>query len=160
MKNFKYSLIMIIALSIGVVSCSNDEDYDHNYHLETVNVISADLPDEFKYGSIYQIDITISLPNSCYFYYDQLDYVYDGTTRLIYPIAHVDDGNSCNLNITETTFSIPIRALQIEPYIFKFYQGKDANGKDTFLTIEVPVNRRNLENDENLDSKISVIAYQ
>ncbi|AUP77358.1 hypothetical protein [Flavivirga eckloniae] len=138
MKNFKYLLIMMVALAISVSSCSNDDD-DHDYHLEYVNVTSAELPGEFNHGSIYQIKVTIELPNSCYFYYDQYDYIYKGNTRLIYPIAHVDDGISCNLNITETTFSIPVQALQYEPYIFKFYQGKDADGEDMFLTIEVPV---------------------
>ncbi|MDO5979541.1 hypothetical protein [Flavivirga spongiicola] len=139
MKNFKYLLIMIVALAIPVSSCSTDDDNDHDYHLEYVNVISAELPDEFNHGSTYKIEVTIALPNSCYFYYDQYDYIYDGTTRLIYPIGHVDDGASCNQIITETTFSIPVEVLQSEPYIFKFYQGKDPDGEDMFLTIEVPV---------------------
>ena len=83
--------------------------------------------------------MTIELPNSCYFYYNQYDYFYEGTSRLIYPIVHVDDGIPCTPSITETTFSIPVQALQSEPYIFKFYQGEDADGEHMFLTIEVPV---------------------
>ena len=79
------------------------------------------------------------LPNSCYYYYNQYDYFYEGTTRLIYPIVHVDDNVPCTQNIRETTFSIPVQALQYETYIFKFYQGEDTNGQDLFLTIEVPV---------------------
>ncbi len=138
MKNFKYLLIMIVALAIPVSSCSSDDD-DHDYHLEYVNVISAELPDEFNHGSTYQIKVIIELPNSCYFYYDQYDYFHEGTTRLIYPIGHVDHGNSCTQIITETTFSIPVKVLQDEPYIFKFYQGKDDDGEAKFLTIEVPV---------------------
>ncbi len=129
---------MIVALAVSVSSCSDDDDH-HDYHLEYVSVISADLPDEFIYGRTYRINVTIELPNSCYFFYDQYDYFYEGTSRLIYPIAHVDDGVACTPNITETTFSIPVQALQYEPYIFKFYQGKDADGEDMFLTIEVPV---------------------
>jgi len=127
---------MIVALT--VTSCNDDDDY-HEHHLEHVSVISAELPDEFTYGHTYRINVTIELPNSCYYYYDQYDYFYEGTSRLIYPIAHVDDDVACTQNITETTFSIPIQALQNEPYIFKFYQGEDDNGEDMFLTIEVPV---------------------
>jgi hypothetical protein len=138
MKNFKYLLIMIVALTVSVSSCNDDDNY-HDYHLEYVSVISADLPDEFIYGRTYRINVTIELPNSCYFYYGQYDYFYEGTSRLIYPIAHVDDGVACTPNITETTFSIPVHVLQHEPYIFKFYQGEDADGQDMFLTIEVPV---------------------
>ena len=138
MKKFKYLLIMIVALSVTLSSCSDDDDY-HDYHLEYVGTKSADVPDEFIYGQTYRINVTIELPNSCYFYYNQYEYFYEGTSRLIYPIAHVDDGVPCTPNITETTFSIPVQVLQEEPYIFKFYQGEDADGQDIFLTIEVPV---------------------
>lgn len=130
------SLFLVVFLLFG---CSNDDNNYHDYHLEYVSVISADLPDEFIFGRTYRINITIELPNSCYYYYDQYDYFYEGTSRLIYPIAHVDDGVVCTPNIRETIFSIPVQALQYEPYIFKFYQGEDAEGQDIFLTIEVPV---------------------
>ena len=135
MKHF----IPLFLVAFLIFGCSNDDNNDHDYHLEYVNVISADLPDEFIYGLTYRINITIELPNSCYYFYNQYDYFYEGTSRLIYPIGHVDDGVPCTPNITETTFSIPVHALQSEPYIFKFYQGEDENGQDVFLTIEVPV---------------------
>lgn len=138
MKKLRYVLIMFVALAVTLSSCNNDDDY-HDYHLEYVNVTDAELPDEFIYGRTYKIDVTIELPNSCYYYYNQYDYFYEGNSRLIYPIAHVDDGVPCTLNIRETTFSIPVQALQNETYIFKFYQGEDAEGQDIFLTIEVPV---------------------
>ena len=128
----------MVAFTLTVTSCS-DDDNDHEYHLEYIGVISADLPDEFIYGLTYRINVTIELPNSCYYYYNQYDYYYEGTSRLIYPIAHVDDNVPCTPNITETTFSIPVQVLQNETYIFKFYQGQDADGQDQFLTIEVPV---------------------
>ena len=138
MKRIKYLLIMFVALALTVSSCNDEGDY-HDYHLEYTSVKGAELPDEFIYGRTYRIDITIELPNSCYYFYNQYDYFYEGTSRLIYPIAHVDDGVPCTQNITETTFSIPVQALQQEPYIFKFYQGEDEDGQDMFLTIEVPV---------------------
>ena len=140
MKKFKYLLIMLVAVTVtaSLTSCSDDDD-EHDYHLEHAGVVSANLPDEFVYGNTYDIDVTIELQNSCYFYYDQYDYIYEGTSRVIYPIVHVDDGVPCTLTITETTFSIPVKALQDEPYIFKFYQGEDEDGKDMFLIIEVPV---------------------
>jgi hypothetical protein len=137
MKHF----IPVFLFVFLIFGCSNDDDNNdyHDYHLEYVNVLSADVPDEFIYGRTYRIYVTIELPNSCYYFYNQYDYFYEGTSRLIYPIAHVDDGVACTLNITETTFSIPVQALQSEPYIFKFYQGEDDDGQDMFLTIEVPV---------------------
>lgn len=135
MKYF-ISFSLFVFLLFG---CSTDDNNYHEYHLEYAPVVSADLPDEFIHGRTYRINITIELPNSCYYYYDQYDYFYEGTSRLIYPVVHVDDNVPCTPNITETTFSIPVQALQTEPYIFKFYQGEDAEGQDMFLTIEVPV---------------------
>ena len=134
----KQYLLLLLAIAT-FNSCSDDDDDYHDYHLEYVNVISAEVPDEFVYGRTYRINVTIELPNSCYYFYNQYDYFYEGTSRLIYPISHVDDGVACTLNIRETTFSIPVQALQTEPYIFKFYQGEDTDGQDIFLTIEVPV---------------------
>ena len=136
MKHF----ITLFLFALLIVGCNDDDDNNyHDYHLEYIGVVSAELPDEFTYGHTYEINVTIELPNSCYYHYGQYDYFYEGTTRLIYPIVHIDDDVSCTQNITETTFSIPVHALQYEPYIFKFYQGEDANGEDMYLTIEVPV---------------------
>ena len=80
MKHF-ISLFLVVFLIFG---CSDDDDNYHDYHLEYVSVISAELPDGFIYGRTYQINVTIELPNSCYYYYDQYDYFYEGTSRLIY----------------------------------------------------------------------------
>ncbi len=135
MKHF----IALFLIAFLIVGCSKDDDNYHDYHLEYIGVKSVDIPDEFVYGQNYRIDITLELPNSCYYQYNQYDYFYEGTTRFIYPIVHVDDNVACTQNITETTFSVRVHAIQSEPYIFKFYQGEDANGEDTFLTIEVPV---------------------
>lgn len=153
---------MMVALSISVSSCSDDDNDndDHDFHLERVNVKSAELPNQFNYGSIYEIKVNIELPNSCYFFYDQFDYVYEGSTRLIYPIAHVDGSDVCNPNITETLFSIPVKVLQYEPYVFKFYQGKDSDGKDIFLIIEVPVVSKNQKTIENSGIKTSDKVYE
>jgi hypothetical protein len=137
MKHFT-PFFLVVFLIFG---CSNDDNNynDHAYHLEYVSVISADVPDEFIYGYTYRINLTIELPSNCHYYYNQYDYFYEGTSRLIYPIGHVDDGVPCTPDITETTFSILVQVRQSEPYIFKFYQGEDADGQDIFLTIEVPV---------------------
>ena len=135
----KILALLILFVSVVWVGCDDDDDYDHEYHLEYIGAVSAEVPDEFIYGRTYRIKITIELPNSCYYFYNQYDYFYEGTSRLIYPIAHVDDGVPCTPNIRETTFSIPVQALQYEPYIFKFYQGEDEEGQDIFLTMEVPV---------------------
>jgi hypothetical protein len=135
MKQF-ISLFLVAFLFFG---CSDDDNNDHEYRLEYVKTISADLPDEFIFGNTYRINVTIELLDSCYYFYNQYDYIYEGNSRLIYPIGHIDEDVPCTPNIRETTFSIPVQVLQAEPYIFKFYQGVDVDGEDIFLIVEVPV---------------------
>jgi hypothetical protein len=117
-------LFLVVFLMLG---CSDGDNNYHDCHLEYASVITVD-------GYTYRINVAIELPNSCYYYYNQYDYFYEGTSRLIYPIGHVDDGVLCAPYIAETTFSILVKAIQNEPYIFKFYQGED-----TFSIIEVPI---------------------
>jgi hypothetical protein len=132
--------IPLFLVGFLLFGCSSDDDNnDHPYRLEYIGVVSADVPDEFIQGNTYRINITIELPNSCYYFYNQYDYLYEDTSRLIYPITHIDEDVPCTENIRDVTFSIPVQALQSEPYIFKFYQGEDEEGQDVFLTIEVPV---------------------
>jgi hypothetical protein len=137
MKNF---LILFLAVFL-IYGCDDDDDgyNEHNFYYEYVSVVSADLPDEFIYGRTYLIDVTIELPNSCYYFYNQYDYFYEGDSRLVYPIAHVDEDVACTPGVREVTFTMRVLALQQETYIFKFYQGEDADGQDSYLTIEVPV---------------------
>lgn len=136
----KYFSILFLA-TLMLWSCSDDDDdyNEHEYHLELIGVNTVELPDEFIYGEIYTIKGTIELPNSCYYYYNQYEYFYEGDTRIIYPIAHVDDDITCSEVTSTANFSIPLHVQQAETYVFKFYQGVDGNGEEQFLTISVPV---------------------
>ena len=136
----KHYLLLFLAI-ITFVSCNDDDDdyNEHDYELIYVPAISTNLPTEFDYGEYFRIDITIELQNSCYFNYNQFEYYTEGATRIIYPIAHVDTGIACTLNIRESIISIPFQALQLEDYLFKIYIGDDVDGEPMFDEITVPV---------------------
>lgn len=131
----KQYLILLFAV-ITLVSCSSNDD--DNYHFEYVSVVSADVPDEFIYGQTYRLIVTYGMPNNCYSFY-HYDYIYDDTSRMIAPIAIVNDDEICTQVPYEGSFFIYVQALQSEPYIFNFWQGEDADGEPIYLTIEVPV---------------------
>lgn len=139
MKTIKYTFVLLSMLSLSLVACSSGDDDSHDYYLEYAPVIDAEVPSEFQYGDIYNLKLNVALPNSCYFFYNQYDYFHRGNERYIYPIAHVDVRDVCNEVTSEVTLNIPVKVLQAVPYVFKFYQGKNADGKDDFLRIEVPV---------------------
>ena len=136
----KHYLLLFLAI-VTFISCNDDDDdyNEHDYRLEWTSVKEADVPAEFIYGRTHLIYVTIELQDGCHYFYNQYDYIYDGTARLIYPIVHIDENVPCTQNIRETTFTIRVQALQTEPYVFMFYQGEDADGQDMFLEVIVPV---------------------
>jgi len=131
----KYLILFITVFTL--IGCSSDDE--DNYHLEYVPVLSAEVPNEFIYEQSYELVITYELPNNCYSYY-HFDYIYDGNSRIIKPIAIVNEDIVCSQSTIGGEFSIFVEALQTEPYIFKFWQGEDDQGEPIYLTIEVPVN--------------------
>ena len=133
MKKFLVLFITVFTL----IGCSSDDE--DNYRFEYVPVISAEVPNEFVHGQTYQLIVTYEMPNSCYSYY-HFDYIYDDTSRIIKPIAIINEDMVCTQSTYEGEFSVFVEALQTEPYIFKFWQGEDDQGEPIYLTIEVPVN--------------------
>jgi len=127
---------LLLFLTIAtLLSCNDNED---DYHFEYIPVVSADVPSEFTHGQTYRLKVTYQIPNSCFSIYSY-DYLYNDTERMIAPIALANDSQTCDDNSYEGVFHINVEALQTEPYIFKFWQGIDAQGDPIYLIIEVPV---------------------
>jgi len=133
MKQYLFVFFAVITLA----GCSSNDD-DDNYHFEYVPVLSADVPAEFVYGQTYRLIVTYGMPNNCYSFY-HYDYIYEGASRMIAPIAIVNDDEVCTQVPYEGSFFVFVKALQYEPYIFNFWQGEDVNGEPIYLTIEVPI---------------------
>lgn len=129
----RYLLLLFTALTL--LSCNNDET---NYHFESVPVLTAEVPDEFYHNEYNLITVAYELPASCYAYY-YYDYQYEGASRIITPIAIVNDDITCEETPREGRFTFRILATQTEPYILNFWQGEDVDGEPIYLTIEVPV---------------------
>jgi hypothetical protein len=129
-----FSLILVLSWSCSVPE--NDEDYS----LEILPIESVDIPDSFTLGEVYPITVTYLRPSTCHlfkeFYYDK-----DSNTRTVAIIDYKflkTDCEDLDNELTEATFNF--QPTSLGSYIFKFWQGEDANGVNQFLTIEVPVN--------------------
>jgi len=90
------------------------------------------------HGQIYFITVKYILPDECYVYNDVL-YEYDFDARNIAVISTVIDDDNCEILDREEELTIRVEALQVEPYIFRFWQGDDENGDPIYLEIVVPV---------------------
>jgi len=142
MKKIFFVLFAVISLA----SCSSDDD--SSYHYELLAIEDAMVPEEFEFGSIYNITVKYIRPDDCYIYSEIL-YEYDLDARNVAVIATVIEDNNCEpLNIEEE-LTFRVQALQSSPYIFKFWQGEDDNGNAIYLIIEVPVvTKSNLSDNE------------
>ncbi|WP_232771606.1 hypothetical protein [Tenacibaculum sp. Bg11-29] len=134
MKKITVLLISIILLS----SCLNNDDLP-NYKYEFIKIDEVSAPNNFTYGVKDTIFIKYTLPNSCYRFNDVL-YDYKDTTRTVAVRAIVNLDNACSEVITQKEYKLIVNALQKEDYLFKFYKGKDTDGKNIFEEIVIPVN--------------------
>lgn len=131
-------IILFLLFISTITSCSTDDD-QHNYRYDVLPVASYDLPKSFTLGETYEIKLKYQKPTSCHqfqgIYYDK-----NLNTRTIAVQTAVKNNQICTKEIpplSETSFNFMVSNMG--SYIFKFYKGEDANGKDIFEEIEIPV---------------------
>jgi hypothetical protein len=130
--------LLVICLTLILASCSVDDD-SVNYSFDILPVESVDIPDEFTLGETYPITVSYFKPSSCHAF-KEFYYLKDNNERIVAPINYVFEENDCETldsELVENTFNFIVTSNG--SYIFKFWQGEDANGEDLYLTIEVPV---------------------
>jgi hypothetical protein len=130
-------ILSLLALFFLFNSCSTDNST--NYTFELRPILSVDLPAEFTLGQTYPITVHYNKRTSCN-YFSTLYYDKDLNVRTIAVENAVADRNNCTEtpnDISEYTFNFYVTSNG--SYIFKFYQGKDANGQNIFLQYEVHV---------------------
>lgn len=137
MKRIKIILVFFIVVIFG--GCSDDDD-ETSFFYELVTVQDALVPEQFNRGEIYTITVSYLRSSNCHsfagFDYDKL-----GNERTVSVINLVVDREDCQeLDMTDPLeVSFDFLVGEEDAYIFRFWQGKDENGDNQFLIIEVPV---------------------
>ena len=123
-----------------ITSCDISDD-SVPFTTEFVPIESVTIPSEFVLGQTYPMQLTYFKPSTCHsfynFYYDT-----DGHTRTIGVLNLRYQRDNCETlpqEGNEEVVSFDFRVTQTGTYIFKFYQGKDENGTDSYYIVEVPV---------------------
>ncbi len=132
MKPFLICLIAFLTLS-----CSTEEDSINSY-IVVLPIDSVSMPQHFEVGETYQIDLTYLSPSNCH-YFNDIYYDIDGNISHVAVLNTVADNGNCEtINLeTETTFNFVPN--NIGTHIFKFWQGKDENDEDLYLSMEIIV---------------------
>jgi len=140
-----FALLSLFFLSISSISCSLDDNKYPEYRLELVPIESVEMPATFVYGNTYKIKLFYNRRSTCHFpngiYYS----TEPNHTRVVAVQNVVYNWADCTTNIDEDDlvqkfeFDFIVTQPEGTVYTFKFYQGKDDNGQDLFIIVEVPV---------------------
>ncbi|WP_299883803.1 hypothetical protein [uncultured Lacinutrix sp.] len=123
-------------ITVALFSCSVD-DAGPASHQELLPIESVVIPDEFQVGISYQIDLTYVKPTNCHSFYN-IYYLKNFNERTVAVISTVYQNENCTTIDAQTDVSFNFVATQTGSYIFKFWQGEDQNGEDTYLEMEIP----------------------
>ena len=134
-----YVAILAITFLTVLNSCSLDDD-GVNFHYEALQITSVDVPEEFNLGQIYTIKVNMLRPDDCTLIEGFDVTKSDITVRNVVAIGAILDKPDCQPLDQEVQDTFLFEVLYDEPYLFRFYTGKDANGEAQYLEVEVPVN--------------------
>ncbi|WP_445721502.1 hypothetical protein [Flavobacterium sp.] len=131
-------LLSILSLFLILNSCSVDEG--EKYHLTLLPIEEVVVPDSFQLDQTYSIKVKYKKPTTCHvydgIYYDRNENIRTfAVQNVVYERSECQDITTATL--TEATFDF--RVLNTGSYIFKFWQGTDANGENMYLEVEIPV---------------------
>lgn len=134
------SILMLIAASVSFTACSLDDD-GTNFKYVNLKVVSAEVPESFELGQVYDIKVNYLKPNGCTFFEGWDIHKHELTEREIYPIgAELVNERSCDEIATEVEVTFKFEVIYDQEYLFKFWTGQNADGEDEYIEVIVPVN--------------------
>lgn len=131
-------IVLFLVVITSFLSCSLDND-SPTYTYQVLPVDSYVVPASFNLGKTYEIKLKYQKPTSCHIY-QGIYYDKNLNIRTIAVQTAVQNNQVCTLEIpplSEVSFNFFV--TNTGSYIFKFYKGEDAAGKDIFEEVEIPV---------------------
>lgn len=130
-------IILLLSFIFLFNSCEPD---GYNYRIDVLPVESVVIPTEFTLGETYQITLRYYRPTNCHSAYG-IYYEKDLNIRTCAVKNLVEERGNCGTLenvLVEETFNFKV--TNTGNYIFKFWTGEDADGNNTFMTYDIPVN--------------------
>lgn len=128
---------VLVVIAFIVSSCLKDDAPTIEFH--ALQIVDADVPESFTFNGRYKITVTYVRPDDCT-HFEVFDVVQKDTTiREVVAIGSMFVDQQCAQVVTEQQESFLFDVKYDQPYLFRFWQGKDSNGEPIFLDIEVPV---------------------
>lgn len=132
-------LFLLCVLALSLASCSVDTDDSTDFYYEILPIESVEIPEEFTLGETYEIHLKYLRPSTCYAFND-FYYTSDLNQRTVAVINTVYPNAPCELLDNELVdVSFNFKVTNNGTYVFRFWQGEDESGNDTYYIVEVPV---------------------
>lgn len=131
-------IVLFLVVITSLLSCSLNDD-SPTYTYEVLPVDSYVVPASFTLGQTYEIKLKYQKPTVCHIY-QGIYYEKNLNTRTIAIQTAVEKNQVCTMQLpplSEVSFNFIVS--NTGSYIFKFYKGEDATGKEIFEDVEVPV---------------------
>ena len=131
-------LFLLLLLGITLVSCEIDLD-DENISFEKVAAFDIIVPSNLTVNFEYDVSFNYALVNDCRSFYNiEVESLADNV-RKITAFVEVDNNRNCSSVYSEHTHTFKFKPRTTGTYIFKFWNGVDASGMDSFETHEITV---------------------
>ncbi len=131
-------ILFVLFLVTALFGCSGDDDT--NFFYELVTIEEVELPEKLERGETYTIAVSYFRPSNCHSF-SGFDYNGLGNERTVAIVNVVVNDGDCSAieraDLIEVSFDFLVG--KEESYIFRFWQGRDDNGNNQFLTVELPV---------------------
>lgn len=137
MKKF-FFIFLFIGATLSVISC--DKDDAPNFHFVPLRIVSAELPEFFTLNQTYSIRVTYNRPDACTSFGGFDVSQKDISTRNVVVIGTKRyDQEACTQVIIEESNIFNFKVVHNETYVFRFWQGEDAEGNHEYFEVLVPV---------------------
>ena len=129
---------LIIGLLFILYSCSTKED-NTLFNFDIIAITEVEVPVEFEINSMAEIKTYYIQKSLCHVFYDYIfRQIKENEIEVYLAETYIENGECKEENYTVLR-SFQIEIENYETYTLKFWNGRNEQGENQFITIEVPV---------------------
>ena len=137
MKRLK--VLMLIALFISQ-SCSLEND-NTLFSFDIVAISEIEIPVEFEINTIVEIKTYYVQKSQCHVFYDYIFKQIKKNEIEVYLAETYIENGACEQENFKVERSFKLKIQGYDKYSFRFWNGRNEQGENQFITVEVPVNQ-------------------
>jgi hypothetical protein len=131
-------IVLLLLIAFSAVSCDLGDGPQAEYVIAPVQDVT--MATAYKVDSISKIIIRYTRPDDCHIF-NGYYYVYQGNTRVCaVEFAKMLNQDNCQPDVTVYEVPLNFKPTSAGTYLFRFWDGTNADGTDHFFEAEAIVN--------------------